>query len=327
MSSAPALPSLPVAAAPAPAPAVSSAAAAGTTPANAGGAQASSTAVSSQDFLLMLGQLLGATAPTPAAAAQAGPAVVTTDAQTDTAETLDGAALDAMLSFTPLTPWTATPVLLPQTAAADAISSTGINALLPGGGSARGVIDALTANLDQLTTADGTDAAAFANSLTTAATPTDTTQDLRATTSSDTAARGLHTPVGSSEWADELGTRLTWMAERGGHQTASLKLSPEHLGPLEVRISIRDDQASVWFGAAHADTRSAIEQALPRLRELFGMQGLTLADTGVFREAPRDQSQSQPAPTTFGDAAQTSEGEGTVISIAHRRLGLVDAYA
>ena len=100
--------------------------------------------------------------------------------------------------------------------------------------------------------------------------------------------RPVHSPVGSAAWADEIGTRVVMMTESGNH-TASLKLSPEHLGPLEINITVRDDKASVWFGAAHADTRAAIETALPRLREMFEAQGLSLADAGVFREPPREQ--------------------------------------
>lgn len=135
--------------------------------------------------------------------------------------------------------------------------------------------------------------------------------------------RPVQTPVGGAAWADEIGSRLTLMAEHGKH-TASLRLSPEHLGPLEIRIAIRDDQASVWFGAAHADTRAAIEHALPRLRELFESQGLSLADAGVFREPPRER-------TAAGAHASGSENEpleeAPQSTAARRLLGLIDAYA
>ena len=119
----------------------------------------------------------------------------------------------------------------------------------------------------------------------------------------DHGARELRAPVGTHAWTQQLGDELAWMAQQG-RDAASLKLSPEHLGPLEVRISMREGEASVWFGAANADTRSALEQALPRLRELFASQGLALADAGVFREAPRQQNRSpsfdrQRAPTGF----------------------------
>lgn len=135
--------------------------------------------------------------------------------------------------------------------------------------------------------------------------------------------RPVHTPVGGAAWADEVGTRVVMMTESGNH-TASLKLSPEHLGPLEINITVRDEKASVWFGAAHADTRAAIETALPRLREMFESQGLSLADAGVFREPPREQ------PVVKNSSVPAEQGEvgdevATVTSQA--RLGLVDAYA
>lgn len=127
--------------------------------------------------------------------------------------------------------------------------------------------------------------------------------------------------VGSQHWPDQIGAQLTMMAHKGEH-TASLKLSPEHLGPMEVHIAVRDDQTTVWFGAQHADTRAAIEQALPRLRELFAAQGMSLNDAGVYREAPRD------APKNFGSSRggdQNADSES--VSAVAARIGLLDAYA
>jgi flagellar hook-length control protein FliK len=113
------------------------------------------------------------------------------------------------------------------------------------------------------------------------------------------------------------------MTESGNH-TASLKLSPEHLGPLEINITVRDEKASVWFGAAHADTRAAIETALPRLREMFESQGLSLADAGVFHEPPREQPVVKDNTTSAGQGEPVEEA--TTVG-ARTRLGLVDAYA
>jgi len=136
-------------------------------------------------------------------------------------------------------------------------------------------------------------------------------------------SRPVHAPVGTPAWADDVGSRVIMMAEAGKH-TASLKLSPEHLGPLEINITVQDDKASVWFGAAHADTRAAIETALPRLREMFASQGLSLADAGVFREPPREQQVVKNTTTSTGQGESTEE----VTAVNTRaRLGLVDAYA
>jgi flagellar hook-length control protein FliK len=134
--------------------------------------------------------------------------------------------------------------------------------------------------------------------------------------------RGLQSPVGTQAWADELGTRIVLLTERGQH-SASLRLSPEHLGPLEIRIATRDDQVSVWFGAAHADTRAAIEHALPRLREMFEAQGMSLADASVFHEAPKQRPPTWPVPRVSGVEAGAPEIENRLVPM---RVGLVDMY-
>jgi flagellar hook-length control protein FliK len=134
----------------------------------------------------------------------------------------------------------------------------------------------------------------------------------------------LRAPVGSHAWKDELGTQLTWMA-LNGREAASLRLSPEHLGPLEVRISMHEGTASVYFGAGNADTRSALEQSLPRLRELFAANGLVLADAGVSRDTPRHTFK---APAESPRAARNIDASSgpAVTSVTLARAGLVDTY-
>ncbi|MEJ1961927.1 MAG: flagellar hook-length control protein FliK [Gammaproteobacteria bacterium] len=138
------------------------------------------------------------------------------------------------------------------------------------------------------------------------------------------ASAEVRTPVGAQGWGDELGTHLAMMAANG-HETASLRLSPEHLGPLEIQISVKDGQANVVFGASNADTRSALEQSLPRLREMFASQGLVLGDANVSRDAPRDSFK----PSSFANASRGSSDaspDGSVKPITMTRLGLVDTY-
>jgi flagellar hook-length control protein FliK len=137
----------------------------------------------------------------------------------------------------------------------------------------------------------------------------------------------LQEPVGGGRWADELGARLTLMATRG-EQHGALRLSPEHLGPLEVQIRTQDDKASVWFGASHADTRAALQEALPRLRELFAASGMQLGDAGVSREAPR-QARTPGTDNTGGPARRTLREETLVLPTARvlRHTGSLDTYA
>jgi len=95
-----------------------------------------------------------------------------------------------------------------------------------------------------------------------------------------------------------------------------------------VQIRLQDDKASVWFGAQHADTRSALQEALPRLRELFAASGMQLGDAGVSREAPRQAR--TPDSGAAGTAALGAVREETIdlpAARAARHVGLLDTYA
>ena len=285
---------------------------AATTPAAPAAAQA--TEVTSDNFLLMLGQLLGA----PVAQSTTKPV---TAAQSETTDSeAEAATQDAALITGVPIPVVTTPIQSPAVAAGEAQPAAAITA------ARAGTVAADSAAAKELLRADeGSQPASNSNpAQPLALSATDMSQQLRVAASPDPGPqRTLHHSVGTSAWADELGTRMLLMSDRGQH-SASLRLNPENLGPLEVRISVRDDQASVWFGASQSDTRAALEQALPRLRELFASQGLSLADTGVHHEAPRDQGKPQ---TTGGESLSgPGETEVTTATIAVK-LGLVDAYA
>lgn len=138
------------------------------------------------------------------------------------------------------------------------------------------------------------------------------------------ASAEVRTPVGAQGWSDEIGTHLAIMAANG-REAASLRLSPEHLGPLEVQISMKDGQANVVFGASNPDTRSALEQSLPRLREMFAAQGLTLGNANVSRDAPRDSHK----PSSHAGGSRGSSDASADISVKRvtlARVGLVDTY-
>jgi flagellar hook-length control protein FliK len=131
-------------------------------------------------------------------------------------------------------------------------------------------------------------------------------------------------PVGHPRWAEAVGHEVRLLIDRG-LQSATLRLSPEQLGPLEVRIEVADDRAQVWFGATHAETRAALTDALPRLREMLESAGLQLTDAGVHRDAPRDpQSLSAVRPGRSGAPGEDTDAAVTLTRLA---AGLVDEYA
>ncbi|MTI63785.1 flagellar hook-length control protein FliK [Methylophaga sp.] len=95
-------------------------------------------------------------------------------------------------------------------------------------------------------------------------------------------------------WSQVMSSRVVWMAKEGVQQ-AELRMNPANLGPVEVRLHVQNDQASVTFLAQQGTTREALEQALPRLRESFAESGLQLANAEVGEQQHQQQEQSEQA--------------------------------
>jgi flagellar hook-length control protein FliK len=105
-------------------------------------------------------------------------------------------------------------------------------------------------------------------------------------------------PLHDPRFGQAFGERITWLI-REGLQAAELTLNPAELGPIRIALSLEGDAASLGVVAMHAETRSAIEQSLPRLRELLADQGLQLGgatvDGGAGRQGRRDEDSARPA--------------------------------
>lgn len=126
----------------------------------------------------------------------------------------------------------------------------------------------------------------------------------------------IDVPPGANGWGDALGDRVIMMAGQR-LQTADIRLNPADLGPLRVQVSVDDGSVSVNFHAQHALTRDAIEQALPRLRDLLGDNGLALADASVSDQgAPRQEADDSREPAAYGSA---NVGDGSLVGAAETR--------
>ncbi|MDO8988288.1 MAG: flagellar hook-length control protein FliK [Sideroxyarcus sp.] len=142
----------------------------------------------------------------------------------------------------------------------------------------------------------------------------------------------VSTPVTQSKWADEFSQKITWLASSGKEQTAELHLNPPQLGPLNVVIKVSGDQATALFTSPHAAVREAIEQAMPRLRDMMADNGIMLGNATVSDQTPRDQGQSgTPRASTatandIRDIAPASDSAPRVSPIS-RHNGIVDTFA
>ncbi len=145
----------------------------------------------------------------------------------------------------------------------------------------------------------------------------------------------LALPVDDAGFGAELGARLAVLTQ-DGVQHAELHLNPAEMGPVAVQISVDGQQAQVSFHAAHAATRSALEQSLPDLAAALSSAGLTLSGGGVFQQSQGGQGgNGQPGANgtnqrTTGVAGAGAAGS-TGLAQAPVRGGpvhaLVDLYA
>lgn len=142
--------------------------------------------------------------------------------------------------------------------------------------------------VERSSTAKLTNPLVFSTTLGTAATP------VVGATSSATPALSLdiQPQLNNSAWSKVMSSRVVWMA-REGVQQAELRLNPAHLGPVEVRLSMQNDQTNVTFIASNAAARDALEQALPRLRESFTENGLALNHAEVSHQQHSSNGSAQ----------------------------------
>lgn len=142
----------------------------------------------------------------------------------------------------------------------------------------------------------------------------------------------LGAPLNQGAWDQALGERIQWMVSHK-LQGAQIKLNPANLGPMEVRIQVQNEQASVQFTSAHGVVREALEAALPRLRDMFDASGVKLVDVDVsghsFAEQRRTAGEGESAIWGGAIPEQDSELEAVLDTPLDRFLesGRLDLFA
>lgn len=130
----------------------------------------------------------------------------------------------------------------------------------------------------------------------------------KSTTDNKVEIPAMTRPLSHPDWNKELGDRIVWLNNRS-IPTAEIRMNPEHLGPITVRINVTDDQASVVFTAQHAVVRETLEAAIPKLREMMSAQQLNLVDASVSQGYSSDQGRS-----SAQNFAQTNQGRNPEVT-------------
>jgi flagellar hook-length control protein FliK len=119
----------------------------------------------------------------------------------------------------------------------------------------------------------------------------------------------LSARVGTEAWENQVGQKIVYMAG-SEEQTASLTLNPPDLGPLQVVLSVSNDQASVTFSANQEEVRQALEDALPRLREMMSESGIALGNATVNAGMPDGRQGQEQAARNGGGFGNAGRGRG-----------------
>ena len=136
----------------------------------------------------------------------------------------------------------------------------------------------------------------------------------------------MDAPVGSSGFAKELGQQITWLSGQDVKQ-AQIRLHPQDLGPLDVKVSVEHGRVDVSFVTQHPDTTAAVQQSLGQLHQMLGGQGLSLGHATVGQQSQQQLGgqqgqQGQATANASEDAADTP-----IATVARVAVGLVDAFA
>ena len=145
----------------------------------------------------------------------------------------------------------------------------------------------------------------------------------------------LSARVGTPAWDNQVGQKVIWMVG-GEEQSATLELNPPDLGPVQVVLNVSNEMASVTFSAQQLEVRQALENSLPRLREMMNESGIALGNATVNAGSDGSQQQGQQGSGRSGNGGGNGVGGGdsAVADTAPRHrtgilggAGAVDTFA
>jgi len=134
----------------------------------------------------------------------------------------------------------------------------------------------------------------------------------------------VKTPFGAPQWGGAMAERVAFLASQRV-TAAEIHLDPPELGPLQVRVALNQEQASVSFVAQSAAVREALDQGAFRLREMLDAEGLDLVDVDVSGQSFAEQDSEASGGGEGGAGEQAVEAEEQP-EVAPMRLSLVDHF-
>lgn len=129
-----------------------------------------------------------------------------------------------------------------------------------------------------------------------------------------------------AQFPGELTARMKTLV-RDGVREARLQLHPAELGRLQVTVTTEGDQTKVVFTAETTAAREAIEQSMPKLREMLEQSGLQLAQSDVGqRDFGGESEQQKGEQLSEQSIAEASDTDSVTLLAAGQSSSRIDTY-
>lgn len=109
-----------------------------------------------------------------------------------------------------------------------------------------------------------------------------------------------------------LAEKVRWMMNTK-NLVAEIRLDPAELGSVHVKISVTGESATINFVVQSQQTRDAMDNATPRLREMLAEKGIELGQSSVRQENDGQQADSEDGAAKSGGNSK-SDTEDTEVS-------------
>ena len=131
--------------------------------------------------------------------------------------------------------------------------------------------------------------------------------------------------IDSAAWMEQIANHAK-MAIKQDLRSVEIKLSPAHLGTIEILVAQDDKSTQLAFFTKHAHVRDALESQLARLQKFFQEDGLELSDAWVSDQSLAEHRERQSAAEhgdlwaggTLADGISFLESENSPVNLRKR---------
>ena len=116
------------------------------------------------------------------------------------------------------------------------------------------------------------------------------------------------------------------------NKEAEIRLDPPEMGSMHIRIRSDAEQAQINFVVQNQQAKEALEQSMPRLREMLAQQGIELGESSIQQgesgaQQDPQQGQGNLAGNQHEEESQTSTAATNVETSRQQSSSSIDYYA